>query len=108
MNDSEYSAPPTQQTINDWVESLVECGAETLNEIRQEWDREKEIIQLQNRQMTTDLDALLAPLRERLAKIEGQMTVLLGGDNTNSPTRSKRSKQLPDNGHSRLLEHRPQ
>jgi hypothetical protein len=107
MTDSQY-ATPTAATADDWVDAFVDCGAETLNEIRDDWEREKEIIRAQNRELQTDFDALLAPLRERLAKLEGQMTVLLGGDSANGPTRSKRSKQSQDNGQSHLIEHRAQ
>jgi hypothetical protein len=107
MIDSEYGTP-TENTDELCREAFIEAGAETLAEVLKDWDREKEIIQAQNRQMQVDFDALLAPLRERIAKLEGQMTVLLGGDNVNGPVRSKRSKQSPDNSHGRLLEHRPQ
>jgi hypothetical protein len=88
-------------------EAFIDAGAQILAGIRDEWSVQKQLIEAEARQLLqTDLDQMLAPLRERIAKLEGQMTVLLGGDNANSPARSKRSKQQ-DNG-SRLLEHRPQ
>jgi hypothetical protein len=96
------------ENMNSWVEGLVDAGAETLAEIRGDWYVQKQLIQMEARQAQIDLDALLAPLKERIAKLEGQMTVLLGGDSTNAPTRSKRSKQSQDNGQHRLLEHQPQ
>jgi hypothetical protein len=90
-------------------EAFIDAGARVLAGIRDEWSVQKQLIEAEARQLVqTDLDAMLTPLRERIAKLEGQMTVLLGGDSTNNPTRSKRSKQSPDNGQSRLLEHRPQ
>jgi hypothetical protein len=88
-------------------EGFLDAGAQTLADIRKDWDCQKQLIAAENRERQADLDALLAPLRERIARLEGQMTVLLGGDSTNSPTRSKRSKQSPVNDHGRLLEHRP-
>jgi hypothetical protein len=108
MTDSEYGTPT--ETTNDelWREAFIDAGAETLADIRQDWHREKEIIRAENRQLQVDLEALLAPLKERLAKLEGQMTVLLGGDSANSAVKSKRLRQSQDNSHSRLLEHRPQ
>jgi hypothetical protein len=73
------------------------------------WSVQKQLIEAEARQLVqTDLDAMLTPLRERVAKLEGMVNVLLGDDTANSPTRSKRAKQSPDNGHGRLLEHRPQ
>jgi hypothetical protein len=83
----------------------MDCAATRVSARRQDWDRQKQLIEAQARQTQTDLDALLAPLRERLARIEGQLAVLLGGDAVNNSTRSKRSRQSPNNG--RLLEHRP-
>ena len=103
MTDSEYV--PTAATADDWVDAFVDCGAEALCEIRCDWDREKALIQAENRQLQVDLDALLAPLRERIAKLEGQLetlTSLLAGDTTNNPARSKHLRQQRDNGH--LLE----
>ena len=107
MTDFEYGTPTATTSDELWREAFIDAGAETLLEVRQDWDREKKLIRAENREMQVDFDALLAPLRERLAKLEGQMTVLLGGDSANGPTRSKRSKQSQDNGQSRLLEHRP-
>jgi hypothetical protein len=94
--------------IDDVTDGILEAASETLAEIQDDWDAQKQLIQAEARQLQTDLDSLLAPLKERIAKLEGQMTVLLGSDSTNSPPKSKRSKQSPDNGQSRLLEHRPQ
>jgi hypothetical protein len=92
-------------TFDDAVDGLLDAGAEALADIRQDWDRQKQLIEAQARQTQTDLDALLAPLRERLAKLEGQVSVLLGGDAVNNSARSKRAKQSQNNG--RLLEHKP-
>lgn len=86
-------------------EGFLDAGAQTLADIRQDWAREKQLIAAENRERQADLDALLAPLRERLAMLEGKMAVLLG-EASASPTRSKRqSKQAPVNGNGRLLEH---
>jgi hypothetical protein len=93
---------------NDAIDGILDAASETLAEIQDDWDAQKQLIQAEARQLQTDLDSLLAPLKERIAKLEGQMTVLLGGDTANSPTRSKRAKQSQDNGQRRLLEHRPQ
>jgi hypothetical protein len=106
MTDSEYDT--LAETTNDklWREAFIDAGAETLADIRQDWNCQKQLIEAKNRELQVNFDALLAPLRERIARLEGQITVLLGGDSTNSPTRSKRSKQSPVNDHGRLLEHR--
>jgi hypothetical protein len=105
MTDSEYGAPT--ENINDtWLEAFLDAGAETLADIRHDWTREKELIQAQNRQMTSDLDALLVPLKERIARLEGEVAVLASvfGDAADSRARSKRLRQQQDNGHSGLLE----
>jgi hypothetical protein len=101
-------ATPTAATADAWVDAIVDCGAETLNEIRDDWDTQKQLILAEARQAQVDIEAALAPLRERIATLEGKMAVLLGSSSTNSPTRAKRSKQAPTNGERRLLEHRPQ
>ena len=109
MTDSEYDT--LAETTNDklWREAFIDAGAETLADIRQDWNCQKQLIEAENRELHADLEALLAPLRERLARLEGQMAVLLGGEAGTSSARSKRqSKQSPVNGNARLLEHRPQ
>jgi hypothetical protein len=103
MTDHDYDAPANSDL---WTESFVQAGAEVLAKITLDWQQQKQIIQMQNRELTVDFDALLAPLRERIARLEGQVEMLaslLGGDSANGSTRSKRLKQQ-DNGHSRLLE----
>jgi hypothetical protein len=103
MTDSEY-ATPTAATADDWVDAFVDCGAEALCEIRSDWDREKEIIRAQSREMQTDFDALLAPLKERLARLEAQVEILLDlFGSTDSRAKSKRLKSQDDDSR-RLLE----
>jgi hypothetical protein len=89
-------------------EAFFDAGAQTLAEIRQDWHDQKQLIAAENRQLQADLESLLAPLREKIARLEGQMTVLLGSEASTSSTRSKRTKQTPADGNSRLLEHRSQ
>jgi hypothetical protein len=90
-------------------EAFLDAATRILAGIRDEWSVQKQLIEAEARQLVqTDLDQMLAPLRERLPRVEGQLSILLGGDNANGSTRSKRSKPSPDNGHGRLLEHRPQ
>jgi hypothetical protein len=100
MTDSEYGST---QNINDWIEGLVDAGAETLCEIRCDWDREKALIQAENRQQRVDLDALLAPLKERISRLEGEVSILttmLGSDSGRA--KAKQLRQQRDSGH--LLE----
>jgi hypothetical protein len=85
-------------------DAFLDAGAQVLAELRQDWAREKQLIAAENREQQVDLDALLAPLRERLALLEGKMAVLLG-EASASPARAKRGKQAPANGNARLLEH---
>jgi hypothetical protein len=89
-------------------DAFLDAGAHVLAELRQDWAREKQLIAAENRERQVDLDALLAPLRERLAVLEGKMAVLLGSDSSTSPARAKRAKPAPANGNARLLEHQPQ
>jgi hypothetical protein len=95
MTDSEYATP-----INDTLrEAILDAAAETLADIHDDWDREKE-------KMQVDLDALLAPLKERVAKLEGQVEMLaslLGAGSTDSRAKSKRLKSQDDDSR-RLLE----
>jgi hypothetical protein len=104
MTDSEYDTPA--ETPNDelWREAFIDAGAQTLADIRQDWAREKQLIAAENRERQTDLEVLLAPLRERLAMLEGKMAVLLSCEAGTSSTRAKRAKEAPVNGN-RLLEH---
>jgi hypothetical protein len=103
MTDSDYGTP-TENTDELWREAFVEAGAETLAEIHQDWDREKEIIRAQNRELQVDFDTLLAPLKERLTRLEAQVEILLDlFGSADSRTKSKRFRQ-PDNGSRRLLE----
>jgi hypothetical protein len=101
MTDHESNALPNN--IDEALEGFFIAGVELLTEVRRDWDREKEIIRAQTRELTIDLDAALAPLKERLARLEGQIgTVvsLLGtdaGDNrAKSKARLKAKRQ--DNG----------
>jgi hypothetical protein len=103
MTDSQYGTP-TENTDELWREAFVEAGAETLAEIHQDWDREKEIIRAENRQLQVDLDALLVPLKERLARLEAQVEILLDlFGSADSRAKSKRLKPQ-DNDSRRLLE----
>jgi hypothetical protein len=89
------------------LDAFLDAGAEVLAQLRQDWAREKTLIAAEQRALTADFDALLAPIRERLAMLEGKVSVLLGEPGASS-VRSKRAKQAPVNGN-RLLEHqRPQ
>jgi hypothetical protein len=100
-----YSKDTTSNN-DEALEAFLDAGAEALAQLRQDWAREKQLIAAENHGLQADLEALLAPMRERLAMLEGQMAVLLGGDT--NPPRAKRAKQAPVNGNGRLLEHRPQ
>jgi len=91
-----------------WREAFLDAGAQTLADIRQDWSNQKQLIAAENREQQADLEALLAPMRERLALLEGKVAVLLGGEAVTSSTRSKRAKQAPVDGNGRLLEHRSQ
>jgi hypothetical protein len=53
-----------------WLEGLAEAGAEVLAEIRCDWDREKQLIRAQSRELMTDFDA-------RIARLEGRVEVLM-------------------------------
>lgn len=44
--DSEYGTP-TENANQPWLEGFFDVAAETLAEIRLDWDREKEIIRAQ-------------------------------------------------------------
>ncbi len=86
---------PEDTTDAEWREAFIDAGAQTLADIRADWNCHKQLIAVENRELQADLEALLAPLRERLARLEGQMAVLLGGEAATSSARSKRqSKQV--------------
>jgi hypothetical protein len=107
MTDSEYGAPTENTDAELWREAFIDAGAETLADIRQDWDCQKQLFHAENRQLQVDFDALLAPLRERVAKLEGQIEMLaslLNADAVDSRAKSKRLRQQQDNGSRRLLE----
>jgi hypothetical protein len=99
MSDQEYNAPAN---IDEALEGFLIAGTEVLTEIRLDWRREKEVIRGQTRGLTIDLDAALAPLRERIAKLEGQISAvvsLLAADSGDNRAKSKgRLKAKQDNG----------
>jgi hypothetical protein len=102
MTDHESNALPNN--IDEALEGFFIAGTETLAEIRLDWRREKEIIRHQNREMQVDVDALLAPIKERIAKLEGQMEMLASSLNTNGQAPSKRLRQQPQQDNGRLSE----
>jgi hypothetical protein len=80
-----------------WREAFVEAGAQTLADLRLEWSALKK--QMQD-QATIDLDALLAPLKERIARLEGEvatLTTMLGSDSGRA--KAKQLRPPRDNGH---------
>ena len=58
------------------LDGFLDAGAEALADIEKDWDREKEIIRQQNRELTVDIDAALAPLKERISRLEGAIEML--------------------------------